>query len=259
MLKLEQGIFSQPLLPGSTAGNIKLKNATLPGLPSECAVSVGGLDHYIAAIGAGIGTVADISESTGTVLACINVTNSFLPKPGACCGPCISEGKFYNLAFSSNGASVLEWYQQNYASQFSIPELIQECQKLTDTEGLAAQECANAYPGLTGFTNSRPEHTAAHFARAILESNSNTLAWLLKQLGAEKKSAVVATGGGAKSDFWLQLKANTLGRKMIRTNSQEPACRGAAMLAARSLFPTKPFERLSSEWIGIEREFNFAV
>ena len=41
-----------------------------------------------------------------------------------------------------------------------------------------------------------------------------------------------AIGGGAKSDFWLQLKADMYGTKIVRMEVTEAACLGMAMLAA---------------------------
>jgi sugar (pentulose or hexulose) kinase len=41
----------------------------------------------------------------------------------------------------------------------------------------------------------------------------------------------VATGGGAVSDKWLQITADTLGKQMVRTAVTEASALGAAMIA----------------------------
>ena len=96
---------------------------------------------------------------------------------------------------------------------------------------------ADTYAGLAGFKNASSKHTCGHYVRAILESNAATLKELMQQLcGNNIPPRIVATGGGgAKSDLWLQIKANMLGAEMVATNCEEPACHGAAMLAANTV------------------------
>ena len=48
-----------------------------------------------------------------------------------------------------------------------------------------------------------------------------------------RPGAVVATGGGAHSPFWLNLKRERLGINIFPAACPEPACRGAALLAAQ--------------------------
>jgi sugar (pentulose or hexulose) kinase len=54
---------------------------------------------------------------------------------------------------------------------------------------------------------------------------------LLEELGATVGQTIFATGGGAKSDLWLQIRANVTGRTMAVPKSPESAY-GAAILAA---------------------------
>ena len=66
-----------------------------------------------------------------------------------------------------------------------------------------------------------------------MESTAKSLDDLVNQLyGKEKPNQIVATGGGAKSDLWLQIKSDLIGAKLIKADCEEPACKGAAMLAA---------------------------
>ena len=52
----------------------------------------------------------------------------------------------------------------------------------------------------------------------------------LKPLGIDT-SEFIATGGGAKSDAWLQIKADIFGVPFVRPNVTECGCLGAAILA----------------------------
>ena len=69
-----------------------------------------------AAVGAGIGEVAEMSESTGTVLACVNFTDKYQPADEVCISPW-KGGRFCQLTFHGNGAGSLEWYQRNFANE----------------------------------------------------------------------------------------------------------------------------------------------
>jgi sugar (pentulose or hexulose) kinase len=78
----------------------------------------------------------------------------------------------------------------------------------TGTEGLTALPSADTFHGFTGFKKVSAKHTHGHYVRAILESNAAMLKELMEQLcGKNIPPRIVATGGGAKSDLWLQIKA----------------------------------------------------
>jgi sugar (pentulose or hexulose) kinase len=67
----------------------------------------------------------------------------------------------------------------------------------------------------------------------ILVGVARTQASLVAQAaGPRKVTRVVATGGGARSDLWLQIKAEALGATVVRAAVEEPACLGAAVFAA---------------------------
>jgi len=234
ILGIDGSILSKPLCPGTVAGNICKSGQELLGLKTAMPFVVGSLDHHVAAIGAGVGQVADMSESTGTVLACVNFTKKYNPKKNICIGPGLKKNNFYRFAFNENGASGLEWYQKKYAPDLSIEQLVQMAEKVKPgCDSLVALPLANKYEKLTGFKNRTDKHSHGHFVRAIMESTAKSLAELVNELCKEgKPKQIVATGGGAKSDLWLQIKADMLGAEFITTNCDEPACKGAAMLAA---------------------------
>jgi len=256
MLGIDPSLFSIPLLPGTIAGVIRPEGAKLLGLNNAVPLAVGSLDHHMAAIGAGVPSVAPTSESTGTVVACLNLIEEFIPKPQCCMGPGTDKNMFYQLASSGNSAGVLEWYQKNFAPDMSIVDLLLQAQGVSaGADGLIALPCADTYTDLTGFKNGSAKHTHGHYVRAILESNAATLKQLVEQLcGDTMPPRIVATGGGAKSNLWLQIKADMLQTEMIATNCEEPACRGGAMFAAHAI--NWYLASLSSHpWISINRTY----
>ncbi len=76
-------------------------------------------------------------------------------------------------------------------------------------------------------------HGKSHMTRSVLEGityGMNDSLQLMRNLGLEI-SEVRASGGGAKSDFWLQMQADIYGSKVVTTNVTEGAAFGAAVLA----------------------------
>ena len=117
-----------------------------------------------------------MSISIGTVIACLNYTSHFQPQKGCCMGPGFSDNTFYQLAFSSNGAGALEWYQAAFAPQYSILQLLEMAEKISaGADGLTALPCANTYPNREGFKGAKQHHTDGHYIRAILESTPKLL------------------------------------------------------------------------------------
>ena len=251
------GQLSSPQRPGTVAGGVTKAGADLLGLPAGLPLVVGSLDHHVAAVGAGIGQAARFSESTGTVLACLRISDRYEPKSNCCMGPAVAPGEYYQLAFSNNGAGALEWYQQRHAAGRSITELTALAEAVpAGCDGLVALPECNRYAGLEGFADRTNSHQHGHFARAIMESTAATLTVLVDHLCPEgRPRRIVTTGGGARSDLWLQIKADLLGVEFVRTNCQEPACMGAGMLAAIASGWFADLQEAGGAWTSIDRLF----
>lgn len=237
VLGLSRQQFSTPLRPGTVAGKTSNNGTELLGLKAAIPFAVGGLDHHVAAVGAGIGEIADMSESTGTVLACLKYSRRYEPRINCCMGPGLDDTHYYQLAFNDNGAGSLEWYQRRHAPDHTIAELSKMAESIAaGSDGLIAKPQSSQYPGLTGFANATPSHTHGHFVRAIMESTAASLAELVADLCPQNTPArIIATGGGARSDLWLRIKADTLAAEFIPANCTEPACKGAATLAMKTV------------------------
>ena len=125
MLGLSLSQLSTPLKPGTVAGELNNDGAQHLYLKTGIPFALGSLDHHVAAIGAGAGQITDLSESTGTVLACLHYSKEYHPKADCCMGPGLCGYNYYQLAFNDNGAGSLEWYQKRHATNLSINELMQ--------------------------------------------------------------------------------------------------------------------------------------
>lgn len=250
-LNLSQDLFPLHKRMGSFVGNLTELGAGLIGLSHGTPYYLGGLDHHCAAIGSGIIQSDDICESTGTVLSCVGSSSVFHPGKNYCTSPGLFDDQYFQMAFDNNGALSLEWYQKNFASQYSIKELLDKAQKIEKgCEGLYAKPSANNYQDLEGFENIHPMHRHGHFIRALLESTSESLAGLISIIKRSGFSGnVISTGGGAQSLFWIKIKADRLNAVFTVPECSETACLGAAFIGAAGLKKTVEWAEFTKCWV----------
>jgi sugar (pentulose or hexulose) kinase len=88
-----------------------------------------------------------------------------------------------------------------------------------------------SFIGLSGM------HSFGDMARAVVEGITYSLYESIAYLRTQGKhiTEVVAIGGGAKSDFWLQLQADVFNAKVYKLKHEEGPSMGAAMIAATGL------------------------
>ena len=112
-LNISAKILFSPKRTGSFIGPLIGNGAKKLGLSANTRFFLGGLDHHIVAVGAGLPDSTNISESTGTVLACVNYRQGFQPRKGINVAPGLTKGCYFQMAFNENGATALEWYQKS--------------------------------------------------------------------------------------------------------------------------------------------------
>jgi xylulokinase len=99
---------------------------------------------------------------------------------------------------------------------------------------LAGERTPHMDPAAKGvFCGLTLRHTWKHLTRAVMEGVVFSLRDgldLMQALGLSIER-VIASGGGAQHPLWLQLQADILGAEVVRTETQEAAALGAALLA----------------------------
>ena len=180
-----------------------------------------------------------ISETTGTVLATVRLAEEFATDLPAECfrGRPWPRGLYWRMAFGDVSANYLQWYR----------ELLPDRPSFEILTGLAAIVAPGA-DGLrlaTDVPPSTPEavfrgwtasHTRGHAVRAILEAVAVALGDQVAAVAGElSPEEIRSAGGAARSDVWLQIKADVLGITSLRhamPGTHEP---GGAMLAESAL------------------------
>ena len=81
------------------------------------------------------------------------------------------------------------------------------------------------------------EHTKTDIYKALMEGTAYEIALNLEILKKHGLSArtVIATGGGARSDVWLQIKADVLGLAVTALDGKEIGGAGTAIMAGRAV------------------------
>lgn len=215
--EIEREKLSTLLPPGATCGRTCSRAAELLGLPAGIPFAVGSLDHHAGAIGAGVGRLAEVSITTGTVLAALALVTRVTTRRDCFHGPHIDGKSYYCLAFDPGGAGRLEDYQRQFAPELTIERL------------LALAETAGDNDDASGGAGRL--HGSA--VRRILEEIALTHRRLVQAVSEPGGSGnVLATGGGARSRLWLQIKADVLRRPVVTSRSPEQGCLGAAVFAS---------------------------
>jgi xylulokinase len=240
---------------GTDVGVITPEAARRFGLPPACRLVVGCLDQYAGAIGTGSVEPGMISETTGTVLATVQCSDRFAAQPGPAVfqGPAFREGLYWRMSFGDVSANYLEWYRNQLPDRPDFEQLTASAAesepgaaglKLRTDVGLTAPE--EIFPGLTD------RHTRGDAVRCIFEAVAGALGDQVSALtGGLLPREIRCAGGAARSDLWLQIKADLLGVTMTATQCPEPTSLGAAILAEASLGRAE-VPRIARQWVRLQ-------
>jgi sugar (pentulose or hexulose) kinase len=235
-LDIPEEILPDVVLSGTQIGVVCTQAAMETGIPKGTAVIAGMTDSCAAQIGAGTLSVGSWNSVLGTTLAFKGVTQELIRDPaGVMYSHRSPDGGWLPGGASGAGASILNRY---------FPD--------RDLDALSTQAMTRepasivAYPLASSgerFPFSVPE--AKHFLLGEPTDEIDLYAALLQgvayverlsfdyldMLGAPIDGELSLTGGGARSRYWCQLRADILGRS-VRIPENAEAALGMAVLAA---------------------------
>jgi xylulokinase len=241
---IPRGSLAAIQAPGTVVGPILPAAAAEWQLAPGAVLVAGTNDQYAGAIAAGNCRPGVLSETTGTCLALVTLAERVpeaLPA-GLLTGRFPVAGLRFVLAYAKTAGLLVDWFRREFCPDVALADLdrlaagIPEgADGLTVLPHLDGRVSPLPDPALRGaFANLTLRHTRAHLHRAILESLTFCLreyTELLRRHGLTFP-AIRSLGGGAQSDFWLQMKADVTGLPVEKPRVTEGAVMGAAMLAA---------------------------
>ena len=246
-LGLSVELFPQLVSSPEVVGTLTNDLAKETGLPEGLPIVAGAGDNAAAAIGLGLSSltpgVGSVSLGTsGVVFAPLDAPT---PDPeGRVHLFCHADGGYNLLGVTLAAAGSLQWYRDTLRPGVSFDVLTQEAETsqpgangVTFRPYLAGERTPYLDPNLRGsWTGLSLASTQADLVRAVLEGVAFSLRDALDIITPlAPLSKAFTTGGGARSNMWLQLTADALGLPLIRPKQSQGPAYGAALLALQGL------------------------
>ena len=249
-------IMSKPVPTGTLAGNISdIVKAEL-GIENDIMIVNVSHDQVAAAVGAGVFDVGQAVDGTGTV-ECVTPVFDSVPEneqlynEGYSVVPYVFDGTYVCYALSFTGGATLKWYRDNFAKyehkiaetegknvyaelDNKIPDSPTDILILPHFAGAANPYMDNdARAVIAGLTL---EHTNYDLYKALMEGVTYEIMTNIEHLEGFgiNPTELYATGGGASSEKWLQIKADILNRPVTALDAKEAGACGTCMLAGKA-------------------------
>lgn len=250
---IDESLLSKPVSMGTFAGMIKEELCTKHNLNSNIKVLNGCHDQIANMFGSGVFNSNIAMDGAGTLecyCAILNEPPKFeFYQNGYCCVPYLD--KYATYAFSYGGCNCIKEFKEKYAKaeadycklnsidfyeymESQSRGLVNDLFILPYFSGAGTPYMDNEARG--SIINLGFEHTIGDLYETLLESLVFELkvnVSLLEKYGV-KPEVLMASGGGANSKHWLQLKANILNKKIVVLPNKEIGCAGTALIAGLS-------------------------
>lgn len=242
-LDLSVNLFPPVIESKAIGGRLKPELAEKIGLPAGLPIVAGGGDNAAAAIGLGISSahLQQGSVSLGTSGVIFAPLNQPTPDPeGRVHLFCHADGGYHLLGVTLAAAGSLRWYRDTFAPQSDYAELMALAERspagargVLFIPHLAGERSPYLDPGARGaWVNLSLAHGQPDLIRALLEGVALSLKAVHQVMAPlAAVNTLTATGGGAKSNLWLQILADALQVKLVVPEAEEGAAYGAALLA----------------------------
>lgn len=273
-LNVDYNLFSKPVPVGTIIGSVKEDVKKILNINDDTKVVVGGQDQICNAVGCGCIKPGDATDGVGTV-ECITPIFDFktddvmMAKQGLPIVPFLDKGLYctYICNYSSN--SLTNWFRNEIVHQYKgntneffdyiedkmtldiddvycLPYFAGNCVPYQDLD------IKGAFLGLTTTT------TDAQMYKSIIESLAMEMRFeteVCEKYGV-KVSKLICTGGGAKSEKRLQMKADIQNIPVSTLRSNEGGLCGCAVIQAVAMGQFKTLEEACTHFVKIKDSYN---
>lgn len=264
---IEKSFLPEVLPAGTPVEKICGSVAKELGLPENLLVVTGGHDLNCAGLGAGVnelGMACLISGSYENMLIpTLQYPTAGMLKKGLSITPHFSDMKRSVYAICPTGNAVLNWTRATVGKTIeAMEEHLKTC--IAPSPVIAAPHLSGAMLHYENRRNLRgtllgltlattPQDIVQAFMEGIAYENANTLK-LLATEGVEV-TRIRATGGGTRSSWWNQMKADMMGVSIEIAAEPEPGAYGAAILAGLGAGVYKSLKDIGGWRSGKERVY----
>lgn len=239
---IDKTLLSVPVPVFNIAGDIKADVSENLGIKNSVKIVNGAHDQVAAAVGAGVFEVGQAVDGTGTV-ECVTPVFDRIPEnknlydEGYSVVPYVFDGTYVCYALSFTGGATLKWFRDNFSKDKSYAEL--DASVKCEPSGILILPhfagAANPYmdneskAAILGLTL---EHKDSDIYQALMEGVTYEIMTNIEHLESFgiKPQKLFATGGGANSDVWLQIKADVLNRPVTALFAKEAGTCGTCMM-----------------------------
>ncbi len=250
---IDKNLMSKAVPTGTESGFVKPEVADKTGLSPQTKIITISHDQVAAAVGAGVFDSQTAVDGAGTV-ECLTPIYDSLPdlavmyEGNYAVVPYVIKGKYVCYAFSYTGGALIQWCVETLAKKeieiaenqgISVHTLLETEYKTDDPTGILVLPhfAGAATPYMdTGSKGVIAGLTASTKVSEIYRACMEGVAYEM-MLNAEhlKNSGVCynslrATGGGAKSEVWMQMKADALNMPITALKTSDAGTVGSAML-----------------------------
>ncbi len=268
--EIDPNLFSKPVPTGSIAGTLKPELAKKWNTPAFTVIN-GSHDQVVSAIGAGVLEAGQAVDGTGTVECVVPVFKGVpqskkIYEEGYSIVPFIGENQYVCYALSFTGGAAIKWFRDEFAKDLSKENayvVLGDSVKDAPTGILILPHfagAANPYmdtgskAAILGLTL---EHTRADLYKAMMEGVTYEIMTNVSHLedAGVSMDSLYATGGGASSPVWLQIKADILNRPITALLAKEVGACGTAMLCAVALGEYKDLKEAKKAFVKVGKTY----
>ncbi|BCU53391.1 D-xylulose kinase [Staphylococcus auricularis] len=260
-------IYPELVSSQQCVGTIKPNVADELGLNNHVAVFAGGGDNAAGAVGAGVirnGEALCSIGTSGVFLICDDEHETTYRRNIHLFQHSVDDMS-YAMAVTLAAGDSLSWFKQTVLPDTSFSNIVELASRstigargLVFTPYLSGERTPHGDASIRGsFIGLSHLHTSADLARAVIEGITYSLydaVEYIRSLGKDV-SHIVSIGGGAKSEFWLQLQADVFNTHVSKLKYEEGPSMGAAMIAAKGVGWFESIESCVNTWIEYDKSF----
>ena len=246
---------------GQVIGTVSGRIADELGLPPNVSIVTGGHDQSVNAVGCGVIQEGRAMYGMGTFVCIVPVFGkrrqpALMIERGLNTEHHAAPGRYVSFIYNQGG-SLLKWFRDTFAAvehhearqagHDIYPDLISEMPRgpssimaLPHWSTTGPPEFISDSCGL--LAGLRLETSRGDILKGLLEGVTFYLKECVESLPAVgiEIADLCAVGGGSKSDAWIQLSADIMGRPFVRPEITEAGILGAAIIAGtgQGIFPT---------------------
>jgi xylulokinase len=274
-LGLSPSIFPELRGSDSAGGTLTREASRLTGLREGLPVVVGTGDGICTILGLGVIDSGDVGITVGSA-GVIGVATAKPPvdeqhRNYVFCHP--ARDRWYSIMATAASGDTLRWYRDEVLrdSDIAYTELDREAREIEPgADGLLflpyilGSRNPNSNPDAVGmFLGLRRKHGRKHMTRAVMEGILleildlyMTEAEVAEKLGIGLQSVKVS-GGIVKSELWLHMLADVLGKKIVLTEQEELGTLGCAILAYTGIGTYRSLRDAVKGMVREKREIEF--